>query len=58
MTPCLCCGNGLLRHTRLTGLYWYCPNCRQEMPETSSQRQPPHGLSTFSLTCHAQRDRP
>jgi hypothetical protein len=36
MKPCPCCSTGLLRHARHSGIYWFCPNCRQEMPELSA----------------------
>ncbi|ULP30197.1 hypothetical protein [Leptolyngbya boryana] len=32
MSYCLCCSEKLLRHVRSTGVYWFCSNCRQEMP--------------------------
>ncbi|MEO0770500.1 MAG: hypothetical protein AAFY72_13920 [Cyanobacteria bacterium J06649_4] len=34
MTTCPCCNAALLRHVRHNDLYWYCPSCRQEMPDT------------------------
>lgn len=30
---CPCCSNQLLRQVRHRGLYWFCPNCWQEMPD-------------------------
>ncbi|NJO79291.1 MAG: hypothetical protein HC827_12720 [Cyanobacteria bacterium RM1_2_2] len=32
MTDCPCCPGNMLRHVRSSGVYWFCPNCRQEMP--------------------------
>ncbi len=34
MGHCLCCTGKLLRHIRHQDVYWYCPNCRQSMPDT------------------------
>lgn len=31
MNDCICCTGNLLRHVRSSGVYWFCPNCRQEM---------------------------
>lgn len=36
MSYCLCCNSSLLRHIRHSEVYLYCPDCRQEMPETDS----------------------
>ncbi|MEO0457689.1 MAG: hypothetical protein AAF152_14085 [Cyanobacteria bacterium P01_A01_bin.114] len=30
---CSLCSDNLLRHIRRNQLYWFCPSCRQEMPE-------------------------
>ncbi|MEM8805862.1 MAG: hypothetical protein AAGF01_07530 [Cyanobacteria bacterium P01_G01_bin.38] len=35
---CSLCSDNLLRHIRRSQLYWFCPSCRQEMPE--EKRQP------------------
>ncbi|MEB3337589.1 MAG: hypothetical protein VKJ46_09015 [Leptolyngbyaceae bacterium] len=32
MNDCPCCTGNLLRHVRTSGIYWFCLNCRQEMP--------------------------
>ncbi|MDY6782187.1 MAG: hypothetical protein SW833_06480 [Cyanobacteriota bacterium] len=32
MNNCPCCSTQMLRHIRPRHLYWYCPHCRQEMP--------------------------
>ncbi|PSB00771.1 hypothetical protein C7B64_21820 [Merismopedia glauca CCAP 1448/3] len=32
---CPCCSYTLLRHIRLSGLYWRCSHCYQEMPAWS-----------------------
>ncbi|WP_088242697.1 hypothetical protein [Calothrix rhizosoleniae] len=29
---CSCCGGFLLRHIRHGGVYWFCQECRQEIP--------------------------
>lgn len=36
MSYCICCNSPLLRHIRHGEVYWYCPDCRQEMPEADS----------------------
>ncbi|MEM9164907.1 MAG: hypothetical protein AAGC54_17795, partial [Cyanobacteria bacterium P01_F01_bin.4] len=41
---CSLCSDNLLRHIRRSQLYWFCPSCRQEMPE--EKRQPE--ISAFS----------
>lgn len=49
MNDCPCCPGNLLRHVRSSGVYWFCPNCRQEMPNlataTASQLMRPGRLS-------------
>lgn len=37
MSYCLCCCSSLLQHVHRGNLYWYCPNCRQEMPEAKAR---------------------
>ncbi len=32
MNNCPCCSSILLRHIRHSQIYWYCPHCKQEMP--------------------------
>lgn len=32
MNDCPCCSNRLLRHWKTNTIFWYCLNCRQEMP--------------------------
>lgn len=32
MNNCPCCTDTMLRHIRHHKIYWYCPSCRQEMP--------------------------
>lgn len=29
---CPCCSENLLHHLNSSRDYWYCPNCREEMP--------------------------
>lgn len=36
---CPCCSGGLLRHVGRHGVYWYCLNCRQSMPNPTSLGQ-------------------
>lgn len=36
MSYCICCNSSLLRHIRHGEVYLYCPDCRQEMPESNS----------------------
>ncbi|EKQ69988.1 hypothetical protein OsccyDRAFT_0244 [Leptolyngbyaceae cyanobacterium JSC-12] len=33
---CICCTRTLLRHVRSSGVYWFCPSCRQEMPNLAT----------------------
>lgn len=32
MNHCPCCSSTLLRHIRHSQIYWYCPHCKEEMP--------------------------
>jgi len=32
MNDCICCQDSLLRHIRYGSIYWFCPTCRQDMP--------------------------
>ena len=36
MKTCPCCSGNLLRYARQQGVYWFCPHCRQEMPDLAS----------------------
>ncbi|MDJ0519564.1 MAG: hypothetical protein F6K22_21465 [Okeania sp. SIO2F4] len=36
MHTCPCCSTKLLRHVRHNSIYWYCPHCREEMPDLES----------------------
>ena len=36
MHTCPCCSTTLLRHARHNSIYWYCPRCREEMPDLES----------------------
>lgn len=36
MHTCPCCSTTLLRHAGHNGIYWYCPHCREEMPDLES----------------------
>ncbi|WP_449418562.1 hypothetical protein [Phormidium nigroviride] len=33
MNTCPCCSSQLLRHARHNSVYWFCPECWQEMPD-------------------------
>lgn len=35
MALCPCCNSPLLRHVRQSHLYWFCPSCRQDIPEST-----------------------
>ncbi len=32
MNNCPCCSTPMLRHARHSQIYWYCSQCKQEMP--------------------------
>ena len=32
MNECICCRDRLIRHLNHRRMYWFCPTCRQEMP--------------------------
>ena len=49
MNYCLCCSNTLLRHIREGSIYWFCPSCRQEMPNTYSLSE-----ASFSTRQHLE----
>lgn len=36
MNECPCCSQSLLRCVRQNKIYWFCSNCRQEMPNVTS----------------------
>jgi hypothetical protein len=36
MNNCPCCPGNLLCHVRSSGVYWFCPDCRQEMPNLAT----------------------
>lgn len=33
---CPCCSNTLLRHVRQGSIYWFCSDCRMEIPDLES----------------------
>jgi len=35
MSQCPCCSTAMLRHVRNQKVYWFCPECWQEMPDLS-----------------------
>lgn len=42
MSNCPCCDSKLLRHARSRGVYWFCPECYQEMSNLESLVQAAH----------------
>ncbi len=36
MNECPCCSQSLLRCISKNKVYWFCPDCRQEMPDLES----------------------
>ncbi len=44
MNACICCHSSMLRHIRDNDIYWFCPSCRQEMPNFEPNFEP-----TFEL---------
>lgn len=36
MNVCPCCSEPMLRHIHRQGVYWFCPHCRQEMPDLNA----------------------
>ncbi|PZO47697.1 MAG: hypothetical protein DCF15_18730 [Phormidesmis priestleyi] len=59
---CTLCDDGLLRHIRKDGIRWYCPTCRQDMPNLESNllanlsTNLPVNLSAHPKPVQAQRD--
>ena len=51
MVVCLCCHHLLLRCVRHRDVYWFCPNCWQEMPniEISAAGNPLKAYSEDSI---------
>lgn len=39
MPDCPCCSGRLLRHIRRAKVYWFCPECWQEMPYPADESQ-------------------
>ena len=48
MNNCPCCSNQMLRHSRNSQIYWYCPHCRQEMPNLVDKLKKQIILNSFS----------
>ena len=38
MNACICCNSKLLRHLDRHRIYWFCPHCYREMPNTAFLR--------------------
>ena len=38
MNECICCRDRLIRHLNHRKMYWFCPSCRQEMPNFNLDR--------------------
>jgi hypothetical protein len=56
MSDCPCCSGNLLRHIRPSGVYWYCLNCRREMPNLEeSSHSSGHSSSHSSVQRQRQR---
>ena len=36
MTDCPCCSRLMLRHIAHNQAYWFCPHCREKMPDLSA----------------------
>lgn len=36
INQCPCCSSNLLRHFRQGSVYWFCSDCRMEMPDLES----------------------
>ncbi len=36
MITCPCCARGMLMYAQKGRAYWFCPDCRQEMPDLLS----------------------
>lgn len=39
MNNCPCCSTPMLRHARHSKIYWYCPQCKEEMPNLGDWMQ-------------------
>ncbi|MEM6437813.1 MAG: hypothetical protein AAF773_28755 [Cyanobacteria bacterium P01_D01_bin.115] len=50
MMNCPCCADELLRHVAPSGLYWFCPTCRQAMPVGQA-------MGAADRTCRDRGDR-
>ncbi len=44
-----CCSDTMLRHIRHHEIYWYCPSCRQEMPNFTTLISKSSLLSNIEL---------
>lgn len=71
MNNCPCCSSTLLRHIRSSQIYWYCPHCKQEMPnlgdwikaetfvnsvkKSSDQTQKPLASTSVKTPFHQQK---
>lgn len=54
---CPCCSESLLRHIGADGIYWYCLNCRQVMPNLSVEGKGDRPASHSSKVVSPFRDR-
>jgi hypothetical protein len=57
MNDCIYCTGNLLRHVRSSGVYWFCPNCRQEMPNLTTATVNQLMLHGRSGDAHTARSR-
>ncbi|WP_413160652.1 hypothetical protein ACL6C3_19275 [Capilliphycus salinus ALCB114379] len=56
MNNCPCCSSTLLRHIRHSQIYWYCPHCKQEMPNFGDWLKAQAFLNTLEKhSCQAQK---
>ncbi|PSB10811.1 hypothetical protein C7B61_05115 [filamentous cyanobacterium CCP1] len=62
MNQCPCCSAKLLRHVSRGRIYWFCPNCRQEMPlfgnenpKLNAQLPKKRELECLGLVCSLER---
>lgn len=38
MISCPCCSDNMLRHIRSNRVYFFCPSCWQEMPDSIAEK--------------------
>ncbi|MEL7036844.1 MAG: hypothetical protein AAFO04_14655 [Cyanobacteria bacterium J06592_8] len=55
MNNCPCCSSTLLRHIRHSEVYWYCPHCREEMPNFDPYKEAIALLTDKQLPVHPKK---